>query len=157
MGNMVVIRALEKLSPHSSTPHFPLGEIIHAAPDVDPDLFAQFVEKMKEKGANITLYASASDKVLWFSGWLRDRPRAGYVAGTLVPMSGVDTIDITSASTSLFGLNHDVYASNPVIVADMRGILQGTRPPDKRTREFTRVDTEQGAYWKYQSRVGPAR
>jgi hypothetical protein len=50
----------------------------------------------------------------------------------------------------LFSLNHDVYASNIVIVDDMRGILRGDRPPDKRTTEFTPLVEEGSTYWKYQ-------
>jgi esterase/lipase superfamily enzyme/tetratricopeptide (TPR) repeat protein len=155
MGNLVVIKALEKVTGDTAAPRLPLGEIINAAPDVDPDLFADFVVQTKEKGANVTLYASASDWALWFSGML-SRPRAGYAGGVLVPVKGADTIDITSVGTSLFSLNHDVYASSPLIVGDMRGIFQGDRPPDKRTKEFRLLIAKQGGtYWKYQPQIGP--
>jgi esterase/lipase superfamily enzyme len=155
MGNMVLLRALEKMSGDSTVSPLPIGEIINAAPDVDPDLFAQFVKKTKGTGGNVTLYASASDRALWFSGWLRDRARAGYIKGLPAVITGSETIDITDAGTNVFALNHDIYASNPILVGDMRGILQGHRPPEKRTKELKRFDTEQGPYWKLQRLANP--
>jgi hypothetical protein len=84
------------------------------------------------------------------SGWLRGLARAGYISSDqplIVP--GVDTIDITDAGTNLFALNHDTYASNPIIVDDMRRIIEESeRPPDKRTKEFEPVPSKDGAYWR---------
>jgi esterase/lipase superfamily enzyme len=145
---LVVVKALEKMTGESGTSRLPLGEIVNAAPDVDPDLFADFVQQTSQRGAHVTLYASSSDWALWFSGML-SRPRAGYAGQTLVPVQGADTIDITSLGTSLFSLNHDVYASSPLIVGDMRRIFLGDRPPDKRTKEFRPVEAKQGV-WRYQ-------
>ena len=154
MGNMVLVRALEAMQANGATPALPLGEIITAAPDVDPDLYARFAESAKANGAHVTLYVSADDRALWLSGWLKSRPRAGYVNGTPVPINGAETIDITGVpSANLFALNHDVYASTPIIVGDMRAVFLGERPPDKRTREFQRVGEDQGVYWKYRAQV----
>jgi esterase/lipase superfamily enzyme len=155
LGNMVLLRALEKMSGDGTVSPLPIGEIINAAPDVDPDVFAQFVKKTKGTGGNVTLYASASDRALWFSGLLRDRARAGYIKGLPAVITGSETIDITDAGTNIFALNHDIYASNPILVGDMRGILQGRRPPEKRTKELKRFDTEHGPYWKLQRLANP--
>jgi esterase/lipase superfamily enzyme len=126
------------------------GEIIHAAPDVDQLLFEQKVEKIKAMGAKLTLYASRSDKALWFSSWLWNRPRAGFIKNRPLVLTGVDTIDITRAGTDLFSWNHDVYAASPVIVRDMRRILMhGKRPPNERTAEFE--PSEDGTYWRFRS------
>jgi hypothetical protein len=60
-------------------------------------------------------------------------------------VSGVDTIDIINAGTSLFDLNHDLYASNPILIADMRRIIEKSeRPPDKRTKELEAVTSKDG-------------
>jgi esterase/lipase superfamily enzyme/Tfp pilus assembly protein PilF len=152
MGNMVLLRALEKMREDSSADKLPLGQIITAAPDVDPDLYAQFAAKAMDRGAHVTLYVSADDKALWLSSWLKSRTRAGYVNGTPVPITGAETIDITGVpSATFFALNHDVYASTPVIVGDMRGVLLGEGPPDVRTKELHRISMAQGVYWKYQA------
>jgi hypothetical protein len=46
-------------------------------------------------------------------------------------------------------LNHDLYASNPILTADIRRIIEkGERLPDKRTKEFEAVTSEDGTYWR---------
>ena len=149
MGNMLLLRALGSMAavPQNT---LAIGEVINAAPDVDPDLFAQFVDHLRPSGRAITVYASGADKALWFSGWLRDKPRIGFIANgvpTLIP--GADIIDITNAGMGIFALNHDIYASSPIVVADMRRIFAGERPPDERTKEFSRVTSPKGTYWSY--------
>ena len=146
MGNMVVLRALEKINSEGS---LRLGEVINAAPDIDVEQYSEFVERCRDSGAGVTLYASSADWALWLSGKL-SRPRAGYITGNPVPIKGAETIDITKAGMGLFSLNHDIYASNIIIVEDMRGILRGDRPPDKRTAEFTPFVEQGSTYWRYQ-------
>lgn len=154
MGNMVLLRALERIDSGPKGLGGRLGEIISAAPDVDPDVFTTLVKPLRARGAGITLYASSGDWPLWLSGRMRDRPRAGYIKNAPLIIPGIlDTIDITNAGESgwlnLFALNHDVYAANPLIVADMRKIIHTRqRPPDKRTREFEQVTASGGVYWR---------
>jgi esterase/lipase superfamily enzyme len=97
-----------------------------------------------------TLYASHGDWALRVSGWLRGLARAGYIS-TDKPLvvTGVDTIDISEAGTGIFSVNHDLYSSNPILVADMRRIIEKSeRPPDKRTRELEPVTSPDGTYWR---------
>ena len=149
MGNMVLLRALEKIAGEGSRLRSVIGEIIHASPDVDPDLFVQMISKVKATGARFTLYASRSDRALWLSGKMRDRPRAGFIKDQPLIVAGVDTIDITEAGTDLFSLNHDVYSSNPTIVGDMRRIIElSQRPPDRRTKELEEVTLKDDIHWR---------
>jgi esterase/lipase superfamily enzyme/Tfp pilus assembly protein PilF len=149
MGNMVLLRALERIAGDGSKLRRVIGEIVHAAPDVDPDLFVRMVKTIKAKGGNFTLYASRGDWALRISSWLRGLPRAGFISDRPLIVAGVETIDITDAGINLFALNHDVYASNPTIVADMRRIIaKSERPPDKRTKEFEAVASKDGTYWR---------
>jgi esterase/lipase superfamily enzyme len=153
MGNMVLLRALSDLTDGDATRRPAIGQVIDAAPDVAPEVFAQFSAKIRSKGGNLTVYASAADKALWVSKWLWGRPRVGYITGdgpTLI--DGVDTIDITKAGMRLFSINHDVYASSPIIVADMRSILVGSGAPHERTKEFGAVKLpNKGQYWRYEA------
>ncbi len=152
MGNLILLRALSDLSARDASRRPILGEVIDAAPDVAPGVFRQFAGKIQAAGGNLTVYASAADKALWLSNWLWDRPRVGYIPDDGPELiSGVDLIDITRAGMALFATNHDVYASNPVVVADMRKILGGERPPEKRTKQFHPVDSQQGKYWVFRT------
>jgi esterase/lipase superfamily enzyme/Flp pilus assembly protein TadD len=160
IGNMVLLRALERIAGENPALAAAVGEIINAAPDVDPDSFVLMARKVKAKGARLTLYASSSDKPLRLSGWLRYRPRAGYIQDKPLIVRDereeaiiADTIDITSAGSSgwydLFALDHDVYSSSPVIVGDIGRIIRsGERPPSARTRQFQAVASEEGTYWR---------
>ena len=144
MGNVVLLGALEKIA-LSKDPNSRLtfSEIVLHSPDVDEDRFDQLMRELKDLGANFTLYASTSDRALSVSAWLWGVVgRAGAVPA-VVP--GVETIDVTEAGSSLLGLNHDLYATNPTIFNDMRLVLElGTHPPDKRSAVFEPLATEGG-------------
>lgn len=151
VGNLVLLRAIERIAPRSSALHGAIGEVIAAGPDVDRGLFAHMISAIRGKAANarFTLYVSQSDFALLVSRWMRARSRAGSGGESPLIAPGVDTIDITGAGTSLFGLNHDVYATSPIVIADMRRLLErGERPPDKRTKEFEAVQIQEGIYWR---------
>jgi esterase/lipase superfamily enzyme len=62
MGNMVLLRALSEIVGENPNLRPLIGEVISAAPDMDPGVFAQLTQKIKKAGANFTLYAAQSDK-----------------------------------------------------------------------------------------------
>jgi hypothetical protein len=65
-----------------------------------------------------------------------------------VILPGVDTLDVSDTGL-YFSLNHDLYATNTTLVADMlRLITSGTRPPDKRNPSFEPVTVAEGRYWR---------
>src|SRR5262249_25411377 len=122
MGNMVLLDALDRIV--AAKPPYAIGEIISAAPDVDRDLFGRLTKSIRAKGEGFTSSASAGDWALRGSEWLWGNPRAGFFRNAPLIVPGVDTIDITAASTSLFALNHDLYTSSPTLVADMQRIIR---------------------------------
>jgi hypothetical protein len=108
------------------------------------------VSASKGNGSSFTLYASRGDWALWTSGLIRGEPRAGFIGDKALIVPGVETIDVTDAGTGYFGLNHDVYAANPVLVEDMKRILKDRKhPPDQRTETFVPVAANGGTYWRY--------
>ncbi len=149
MGNVVLLNALEKIKlSRVNQSNAPFSEIILHSPDVDSDRFGQLMKAINGLGANVTLYASTNDRALGLSGWIWGVVgRAGAVP-SVVP--GVETIDVTAAGSSLLGLNHDLYATNPAIFNDMRLVLQlGKHPPDARSSSFEPTATDDGTYWLY--------
>jgi esterase/lipase superfamily enzyme len=115
---------------------------------VDRDLFGQLSKSIRAKGGGFTLYASRGDWALRLSEWLWGEARAGYIGkDTPLIAPGVDTIDPQASSPST-----TTSRSNPILVADMRRILQsGARPPDKRTKAFERVDSRPAATGDHRS------
>ena len=78
------------------------------------------------------LYAAAKDRALLVSRNFWGHYRAGDVpaTGPLV-VGGIDTIDITAASTDVFALNHSDYAQNNDLLTDIgKLITTERRPPD---------------------------
>ena len=151
MGNLVLLRALKELAANPSV-RMTIGEVVNAAPDVDPDVFLKHVETIKARGGNFTLYTSQSDLALWLSSALRAFPRAGYFRGKPLIAASFDTLDVTQHGRSwfnLFALNHDIYASDPILVGDMQRLISvSERPPDKRSQHFEPVVVSEGTYWR---------
>jgi esterase/lipase superfamily enzyme len=100
----------------------------------------------------MTLYASAMDNALLASmAASGGSSRAGFVSdGKPLLMGGVDSIDVSALGGELFGLNHDVFASNRALIDDIGLILEG-RTPDKRLREIRPVPETPPPpeYWRF--------
>ena len=104
--------------------------------------------------SNVTLYASANDKALsWFSrGAALGETRAGDVPkGGPVIVPGIETIDVSKASTDFFQLNHSAFGDRPHLLMDMKMIFEtGKHPPDKRFGVYEPVTHGGKTYWRYE-------
>ncbi|MEZ5849708.1 MAG: alpha/beta fold hydrolase [Hyphomicrobiaceae bacterium] len=160
MGSVALLRVLEDFARQPTArraiPQF--GEVIFAAPDVTRDNFEDIAQRIKGVRSGMTLLASANDKALSFSEYIRrarlgDKP-AGYVPPGDLPLvtDGVDTIDISAIEDSLFGLNHATFADREVLIKDIAKLfLESTRlPPDKRLPQFEpHILPSGGTFWLY--------
>ncbi|MGZ5823356.1 MAG: alpha/beta hydrolase, partial [Hyphomicrobium sp.] len=112
MGNqplMDVLRDMKSAAP----PGVAISQVILAAPDVDADNFTNLAQAIKGFAKGVTLYASSNDRALLVSRNFWGNYRAGDVptGGPLV-LPGIDTIDVTDASTDALAINHSGYAQN---------------------------------------------
>jgi esterase/lipase superfamily enzyme len=159
MGNRVLLPALARLvaDPASrSAPH--LGEVILAAPAVPEREFDAWLDAIVGHGfSRLTLYASAVDRAMqvgWFREW--GTTLAGFTTkGVPLLHAGLQSIDISkAASGELIDLNHDVFASNPVMSEDIRQLLQSGSQLAPERRLTTLVPKDSGAgtsrYWSYE-------
>jgi esterase/lipase superfamily enzyme len=151
MGNFMMLSAL-KLEAQKAQPSA-VAEVIMAAPDVDRSLFMIDAPEVQRIAAGMTLYASSADRALLASKEAaRGIPRAGDVpAGGPIVLPGIDTIDVTAIGSEIFGLNHDVFASNRSLIDDIGGILDGRRPPNSRLRQIWPVPERPPPprYWRF--------
>jgi esterase/lipase superfamily enzyme len=150
MGNQIVLRTLEALA--RERPDIRFNQIVLAAPDVDRDEFEQIASGISAIADGVTLYASSTDAALNASKRFRaGQIRAGDIGRNgpaIVP--GVDSIDISAASTDIFALNHDVYVAGAVISSDLTLLLSnGLRPPNQRTPLFEQRTLDGKRYWQY--------
>ena len=150
MGNQPLLEVLKDM--RSSTPDgVVIDQMVLAAPDVDADNFTNLAAKIEGFARGVTLYAASNDRALTISRNFWQNPRAGDVpAGGPLIVSGVDTIDITAASTDVFAINHSGYAEHNELLQDIGRLIQeGLRPPDARLPSLKRVTTDRGDYWRY--------
>jgi len=151
MGNQPVLQVLKDLK--NATPDgVIISQVILAAPDVDRDNFENIAKEILGLAKGITLYVAANDQALQFSRRFHGGvPRAGDVpARGPVVIEGIDTIDITSASTDSLGINHSGYAENNALLKDIERVIATGAPPQNRHPPiFERIEQGQGAYWKY--------
>jgi len=150
MGNQPLLEVLKDL--RSSAPdELVISQIILAAPDVDADTFTNLARRIEGVAKGVTLYAASNDRALIVSRNFWQNPRAGDVpaSGPLI-VPGIDTIDVTAASTDTFALNHSGYAENNELLDDIGAIIEkGLRPPDQRLDKLKRITTDRGDYWRY--------
>jgi esterase/lipase superfamily enzyme len=161
MGNRVLLPSLVKIERDAQSPvRERLGEIILAAPAVpERDFEAWLDDIVAHGGSRLTLYASSVDRAMQV-GWYREwgTTLAGYTSrGAPLVHAGLQSIDISkAASGDLLDLNHDVFASNPVMSEDIRQLLQsGSRlAPDRRlptlVPKYAGAGTGAPAYWSYE-------
>jgi esterase/lipase superfamily enzyme len=151
MGNQLVLRVLQDLM-RATPPGVVLNQLVLAAPDVDRDAFEHVAKAIRGIANGVTLYAAANDRALGVSRRFHGGvPRAGDVpeSGPLL-IEGIDTIDVTAASTDSLGLNHSGYAENNALVNDIALLIRtGERPPEKRIPILERVKTDKGDFWRY--------
>ena len=150
MGNQPLLDVLKDMK--SAAPQgVVISQIILAAPDVDADTFSDLAEAINGLAKGITLYAASNDRALLVSRNFWGHYRAGDVPanGPLV-LPGIDTIDVTAASTDAFAINHSGYAQNNDLLKDIGELIEtGKRPPEDRHMKPDRVPTDHGAYWRY--------
>ena len=161
MGNRVLLPALATIAGRGAgAVHDRLGEVVLAAPAVPEREFAIWLDAIAKSAcpARFTLYASTADKAMWV-GYLREggSTLAGFArSGAPLLHPHVQTIDITgAASGEWLNLNHDVFASNPVMTEDIRQLLQlgSCRPPEVRlpnVLQKCRAAGEPPFFWAYE-------
>jgi esterase/lipase superfamily enzyme/tetratricopeptide (TPR) repeat protein len=150
MGNQPVMDVLRDM--RSSAPAgVEISQVILAAPDVDADSFSNLAKAVKGLAKNVTLYVASNDRALIVSRNFWGSYRAGDVppAGPLI-LPGIDTIDVTAASTDTFAINHSGYASNNKLLEDIGELLKtGLRPPEMRILKPGKISGPTGDYWRY--------
>ncbi len=150
MGNQPVMDVLRDMR-NAAPEGVEISQVILAAPDVDADSFSNLAKTIQGLAKNVTLYVAGNDRALIVSRNFWGSYRAGDVppAGPLI-LPGIDTIDVTAASTDTFAINHSGYAANNKLLDDVGELLKtGLRPPEMRVLKPDKITTQAGDYWKY--------
>jgi esterase/lipase superfamily enzyme len=159
MGNDPVIEVLHENAEikrrGGNAQDFKLNEIIFAAPDVSRTIFEDFAGKFSGIAhGGMTLYASNNDVAMLAS----ERVAGGLVRAGEVPTQGIlvihgmESIDISDASTSFFTTNHCAFADRAHLITDMELLFGQTRnkhPPNLRFAVYRSAGTKERQWWYY--------
>jgi esterase/lipase superfamily enzyme len=144
MGNRLVAALLQK--------KFALGgaalidQLILAAPDIDAGEFeSKFARVLPKLAQRTTLYVSDKDVALAASAKVHGKPRAGDVAGGLLGLREMDTIDASNVETDFVA--HSYYAEGKSVLADIFCVLAGTNP-DLRAMLTKDEKSPRGPSWR---------
>jgi esterase/lipase superfamily enzyme len=159
MGNDPTIEVLreqaEIIARKGQTIDFKLNEVVLAAPDVSRSVFERFAARVASvvKGG-ITLLASKNDLAMSASkrvasGLVRagDIPKEGIV---IVP--GIESIDVSEASTAFLSTNHSAFADREHLVTDLRYLFERAdrkHPPDVRYKIYRPAGSQPKQWWQY--------
>lgn len=144
MGNRVLAKAISEIERKSNAI---FNQIILAAPDIDADVFKDYIfDKLTGKVENVTLYASSDDKALIASKIIHNGPRLGEAEESLVVLKGMDTIDASGIDMGMLGLGHSYFSQVGDIIDDISKIISfGVRPNQ---RDLLSQTKDQVMYWK---------
>lgn len=152
LGSLALLYALKQLHDEGAE-LAKFRRVIFAAPDIDKNLFATLSKEIRRRKAHLTtVYASANDRALKASSTIAGGvERVGGIYGEApLLFSEVDVIDVSSAKTDYFGLNHSAYAENFLLLNDIAILLRdGIRPPSRRTPLLRERALGSELYWKY--------
>ena len=138
LGNRGLARVVATLKDQGV--HF--GNIILAAPDVQPDLFRQLAVSYPEISNRTTLYVSPRDLALKASGLVHDGPRVGLTPPVTV-LPGIDTVEVKLCN--LLDLGHGYYAQAQEVINDIYQLLRYSAAPPRIRLETHAADD--GIYW----------
>jgi esterase/lipase superfamily enzyme len=147
MGSRALTRAHLNLAAERMLDIYKVEQMILIAPDIDADLFRQDIApKLARTFTPVTLYASSSDRALAASKTFNGHPRAGDSGRGLVITPGVETVDVSDASSGFLG--HTYFSEDRRIMEDIYAILSSGQRSDQRFG-LQGVDVPEGRYWTF--------
>ena len=115
-----------------------LGQVILASPDIDMDVFASQMARIKP--ASVTVFATPSDRALSLSSALASsRPRVGAIDPSKpgdrkeIEALGANVVDITAYADADRFISHAVYADSPEVLSEIGAKIAAPRPEDAST------------------------
>lgn len=123
MGNLVTLEVLSEMVQNNVITNAPLSSVILAAPDIDLDLFKQYIKDLAPIKDKIYVMVSKDDRALTVSGRLAGNvSRAGAADPRQLAALGLNVIDLSLVKDKS-NTNHSKFAESPEIVRIIGGGL----------------------------------
>ena len=108
-----------------------LNQVVLIAPDIDVDIFKQYLPLIRPLTRNITVYVSSKDSPLALSRQVHGYPRLGEAGEHLQGLKGIEIIDLSdipirAPSGHVYHLNQDI------VVEDLIQIINENKPAAQR-------------------------
>jgi len=116
-----------------------LNQVVLIAPDIDVDIFKQYLPLIRPLTRNITVYVSSKDSPLALSRQVHGYPRLGEAGEHLQGLKGIEIIDLSdipirAPSGHVYHLNQDI------VVEDLIQIINENKPATQRRNLKQRDD-----------------
>ncbi|MGX9354736.1 alpha/beta hydrolase [Roseobacteraceae bacterium S113] len=129
LGGRGVALALAEIAYRA--PDTRLGDVVLLAPDMDFEVFAGLLPRIRPIAKTITLYVSDADRPLDLSEELHGYPRLGQAGNDVAALRGVDVIDV-SLLTGGSASGHLYHIHDPDVGRDLDMLLNGGQSAKER-------------------------
>jgi pimeloyl-ACP methyl ester carboxylesterase len=123
MGSRGVVNALQRREDDSGR----FSHVVLLAPDIRRSAFFENLQMLQSKVADITVYTSDNDLVLWLSTVVNVSSRLGVADDVEFDPAHARIIDITSTGVSFVG-GHLYHIFNAAVAEDLRFLLGSSFP-----------------------------
>lgn len=130
LGGRGIVMAIYDVA--AQRPDVRLGDVVLLAPDMDFDIFARLLPRIRPIVRSITVYVAKADRPLGLSEQVHGYPRLGQAGNDVSRLEGVEVIDLSDLQVrSPTGHLYHVY--NAEVGADLNQLLnQGLRAAERR-------------------------
>jgi len=144
MGTRGVVNALQQRENDSGR----FGHVVLLAPDIRRSAFFENLQMLQSKVADITVYTSDNDLVLWLSTVVNVSSRLGVADDFEFDPAHARIIDITSTGVSFVG-GHLYHIFNAAVAEDLRYLLGSSFPGA--SRAWQRVPGVTDGIWQLEA------
>ncbi|MEM6760365.1 MAG: alpha/beta hydrolase [Pseudomonadota bacterium] len=129
LGGRGVTLALAEVARRA--PDTRLGDVVLLAPDMDFDIFARLLSRIRPIAKRITVYVSDKDRPLDLSEELHGYPRLGQAGNDVAGLDGVEFIDVSTLPAENPS-GHLYHIHNAAVGRDLARLLNDDLPASDR-------------------------
>jgi esterase/lipase superfamily enzyme len=147
LGARGAFLALALLAQGERSSEAPVNQVVLLAPDIDVDIFGQYLPEIRTLARHMTLYVSNNDHPLALSEQVHGRSRVGQAGSHLSGLTGVEIIDISDVDVR-YPSGHVYHLYNNIAVDDLYELLKEGKSASQRSN-LKQTDEN---YWHLQQK-----
>jgi esterase/lipase superfamily enzyme len=120
LGARGIVLAIEDIAARS--PEVRLGDVVLLAPDMDFQIFARLLPRIRPIVESVTVYVAAADRPLALSERVHGYPRLGQAGNDVAELDGVEVIDLSDLPVRT-PTGHLYHLYNPEVGRDLDRLL----------------------------------